>query len=277
VAAATFLLCLVPPAGRGAAADGPGPRQPLPVGPDTVATVVGSVLDDASGRPLPGSLVVLRDETSRARWALTTDHDGGFVVRDIPGGSFRIEASRLGYGAASAWISLRPGQELELELRLATEAIALEPVTVRAPAVSPRIEAFHQRRARGLGRFLGREEIESRGAGRVTDLLRTFAGVRIVSGPAFSDEVLLRNCRPDLFIDGIHLAPPVFVDDLVAPGDLEGIEIYGVAEVPPQFARGNCGALVLWTRVGAPGEGRPLSWRRLLVLAGILLGVIALR
>ncbi|MEX1183198.1 MAG: hypothetical protein WEF86_08165 [Gemmatimonadota bacterium] len=42
------------------------------------------------------------------------------------------------------------------------------------------------------------------------------------------------------------------IDDLVRPLDLEAIEVYrGPSEMPAEFARGTCGAIVLWTRNGS--------------------------
>ena len=60
-----------------------------------------------------------------------------------------------------------------------------------------------------------------------------------------------------MFIDGVLLNPvralplETNIDDLVGPGDVEGIEIYkGPATTPVQFNTmfAGCGAIAIWTR-----------------------------
>ena len=64
--------------------------------------------------------------------------------------------------------------------------------------------------------------------------------------------VLLRECEPRLYLDGIRVhLPNVGIDEIVTPLDLEGIEVYGSsAEVLVEMGGSNlnCGAIALWTR-----------------------------
>jgi TonB family protein len=67
------------------------------------------------------------------------------------------------------------------------------------------------------------------------------------------------TCDPEFVLDGLVLGPAVFDIDAVAPGTIEGIEIYsGPSTVPVEFkraglgSRNGCGMIVVWTRRGEP-------------------------
>ncbi|MBI2614587.1 MAG: hypothetical protein HYW52_02690 [Gemmatimonadetes bacterium] len=60
-------------------------------------------------------------------------------------------------------------------------------------------------------------------------------------------------CPPLYFIDGLYLgnARTVHVDQLLAPEQVEGVEVYsGAGNLPPEFNRtdSQCGVIAFWTR-----------------------------
>jgi hypothetical protein len=83
-------------------------------------------------------------------------------------------------------------------------------------------------------------------------------------------------CTPTLYLDGIRVGQSSAfpIDDLINPGILEGIEIYGVASAPAEYMSAvDCGVVLLWTRE-AEGAGRR-GWLRH-ALGGAALGSIIL-
>ena len=66
------------------------------------------------------------------------------------------------------------------------------------------------------------------------------------------------------------------LDSMVRPEDIEGIEFYrGGNEVPIEYAtRSSCGLVLIWTRTDVQ-NGRPFSWKRLFIAAGLVAGIIA--
>jgi hypothetical protein len=132
--------------------------------------------------------------------------------------------------------------------------------------VPAHMRGFYDRRERGVGSFLTREEIERRMAPRLIDILLTIPGVRIKG----SDEhvYLVRagpRCRnteppipPVIFVDGRTWAS-ILADDPITellysirPETVMGIEVYdSQAQVPFEFQRREtrCGAIVIWTRL----------------------------
>ena len=121
------------------------------------------------------------------------------------------------------------------------------------------MDDFMRRRRTGAGRYLTPAEIERRSPFDLSDLLRGMPGGRIVSD-GFDKPVLLRNCTPNVFIDGRHLqngAQDVFA--LVSGGEIAGVEVYPSAiTTPAQFLRfrmttgslsdAACGAVVVRTK-----------------------------
>ncbi len=98
-----------------------------------------------------------------------------------------------------------------MEFQAQSESVRLPDLEVRE---GPRLPSEFMRRSQeGGGRYLSRAEIERRpGAATVTDLLRTFPGVRINcrSNPCIpSFTRATRNCAPAFFMDGMETeAPP---------------------------------------------------------------------
>ena len=174
-------------------------------------------------------------------------------------------------------VEVGPSEQVNVRIRMAVEAVALEPliVTGRISRASADVAAFYDRMDRGrrfgIGTFVSRQDLEERMALRPTDLFRGRASVRTVRGRGGRGDALRMagGCAPAVFIDGSHLNrfnPDDSLDDYVAVHSIEGIEIYrGAGATVGRFhdPRG-CGLILVWTRRGlAEGEGKAFSWKRL--------------
>jgi hypothetical protein len=153
------------------------------------------------------------------------------------------------------------GDRLGLDLALRAEAVQLEAVQAQSRVTPPfrdqRARGFFNRMDRGMGHYITREQIRARGLVYTSDLLRTvpelgFRGGSVSSGLWFGGG--RRGCAPTLYIDGHRkiLEADERLDDLVAPANIWGIEIYRYgSEIPAELPRenliGNCGAVVIWT------------------------------
>jgi hypothetical protein len=243
----------------------------IPAGAQT--RVHGTLHDQASGEPLVGGTVTI--STNRGRWnrVVRTDSVGGWEFRALMPGPYRLRAVRLGYRESGGEVEIGGDSLVEVRIRLAVEAVALEPlvvVTERPPEVSPVLRGFYDRMRSGPGRFVTRAEIADRHPGRVTDLLRGIPNIQIsASGSGGQGGVLSRGsaagrCSAVVFVDGMRISHPpgggrgaaggnVSIDDYVQPLDVEGIEIYrGESDTPAEFLTrwAGCGTIVIWTRRG---------------------------
>ena len=226
------------------------------------ATLVGTVRDSA-GSPVPGVEVWLRGSDLYTH----TADNGGFRLPGAPPGAARVTVRRMGFAPTTFDLQLHAGQTDSLVVSLSVVAATLDGVIVEdeRDSRSKRLLAgFWERRSRGFGHFLTRDEIEARNPHEFTDMVRTTPGVSIVTingrqSIRFSRSVGTRvDCPPQYWMDGMPVqnATP----DEFQPQDVEALEVYaGAATIPSQFAPRTvsfgpktCGAIVIWSRL--PGS-----------------------
>ncbi len=262
----------------------------LVVTPALGQNLVGRVVDAESEQPLEGVRVVLLDGERNEFGGTFTDDAGRFVLAVPRSGEWLLSATLIGYGRLiTDPVPVDPGERVAVEVRLGVEAVPLEAlvVTGRSAHMNPDIQSFYRRLERGgragIGRFVAREDIERSSPSYATDLLRTMPGMRVVRGRAGQGSGLRMSsgCVPAIFIDGTQinrLDTGDSLDNYVTPQSIEGIEVYrGAGQQVGRFHDGRgCGLVLVWTRRGV-NEGKPMSWKRLLVGASILVGIFLLR
>ena len=89
-------------------------------------TITGSILDHGTRAPIPGAYVQLVGSDH----SQLTDSTGAFGFSGVPPGKQIIETSLLGYAPRVDSLTVFSNEALGLEIALATEAIALEPLVV---------------------------------------------------------------------------------------------------------------------------------------------------
>ena len=222
----------------------------------SLATLVGSVRDSA-GRPVVGAEVWLRGSDLYTH----TNDLGGFRLPPSQPGDVKLSVRRLGYEPALVELKLRGGQIDSLVLSLTISATTLPGVVVEGEADSRSkrlLAGFWDRRARGFGHFVTREEIIKKEPHDFTDIVRHLPGVQIVSRNGRGVIRFPRSpgtrgdCPPQYWVDGMRIenATP----DEFPASDIEAVEVYaGAATIPPQFmpkmTTYACGVIVIWTRL----------------------------
>lgn len=235
--------------------------------------IVGTVLDEQTGEPIAGVDLVARDRHGVYRDAAISDDQGrfSFTVYRIP--AVRIYAARIGYKrTGTPLLRFDENQFFEVELRLDPDVLLLAPLEVVARAGStgsPVLSGFRQRLVGGMGHYITQVEIRRRNPGTVTDLLREVPGVRLTSSGRGMSRVIhmgrseAMTCAVQLYVDGMLLnrgqgagaamQGDISLDDVVAPQDIIGIEIYrGLSTIPAEFYSNDaeCGVVAVWTRRG---------------------------
>ena len=233
-------------------------------------TLRGNVVDPSTGAGVATAFVEFLDVHNRVRASVVADGEGAFVLADLPAGSFRLRASRIGYTrTVTPYWRLESGDVLTVVVYVDPDAVLLAPleITARERSRSPVLSAYYNRAERGLGgTFITREEIERRHPSLVSDLLADVPGVRLTSGGIGANSrvvtiprnAMLRGgqCPVQIWVDGMLVtrgAVQVSIDELATPETLEGIEIFrGLATIPPEFVtpEARCGVVALWTRRG---------------------------
>jgi hypothetical protein len=242
----------------------------LLAGPVAAQTVRGRVLDAGSGEPVAGAAVQVLDAGSRTVQRARAASDGTFTLRLRVGGSYRLRGDRAGYGpSTSGALEVGARDTVAVELRMAEQALTIDPLTVtarRGPRRVPALEhrGFYAREARGLGDFLHREDIRrgaplrlSQALDRVvgTTLIQARSGDVIVFDRSWGTNVLQRPgdslCPPRIYLDGTGVSGMTV--DLVQPESVEAVEMYhGPSQIPAEYggSTSSCGVILIWTRSG---------------------------
>jgi hypothetical protein len=107
--------------------------------------IIRGTVRDASGVPVPGAVVVLRNTATNIERSTLTNDRGIFVAALLPVGTYNVAARSPGAAEAQRdGVSLRLGETVDLDLQLGTIALAAIEVTAGAapPVVDPsRVEA----------------------------------------------------------------------------------------------------------------------------------------
>ncbi len=224
-------------------------------GTASIEGVARAVTGDGGEQPLANARVSVWGSGLEVRSA----GDGRFALNGLPTGSYIMETVAIGYQPSRTIVELRPHAPLQVSTRM-ERLLTLDTVQVRAMrtrALGPRMVAFEQRRRRGLGKFLGPDELDKQFVSQTSDFFRMIPGVRVVSGMG-GDQVLLRGdsrgyCRPLYFVDGMRLIGiegQTSISSYVSALDIQAIEVY-VSNItaPPEFSSGftTCGSIVIWT------------------------------
>jgi hypothetical protein len=234
-------------------------------------TLAGRVVDSSNEAAVEGATLQLLAADSQVVIGGLSRETGAFSLLAPSAGEYLLRVERLGYQTSVLGpLRLRSGGFLEVTVALGPAALPVEGVNVEVEGRLLFLEnaGFYDRRQKTAGQFLDRREIEALQLRKVSDLLNTFRGVRIIRTGTEVD-VQLRGavanaltgattCLPPIFRDGVMLAPQwppeprirVNLDDLQLE-DVEAVEVYvGSSTVPAQFAANGapCGAIALWRR-----------------------------
>lgn len=219
-------------------------------------TLQGSV-SDWSNQPLTGAEVTIVAMGLSTR----TDSAGAFAFQNVPAGSYRVEARRLGYQpmAHAATIAGASDAKIAFTLPPAAQLLDAKEITgkrdIMPPDAPQRMFDFYRRRKTGMGIYVTRDQIERAGSVRAT--LGGVSGIRLSTAPGgqlrgiefvrCSGSLRDRASPVAYFLDGRQTTEGglSFLSDV----DIEALEIYkGPASMPPEAVGNACAAVFIWTR-----------------------------
>jgi hypothetical protein len=218
------------------------------------SVVTGQVLDTIA-MPIAGAQVSVEGAAS----VTTTNARGEFVLDSLPGGTQALVVRRVGFAPGRTIVDLAVGAPMpRVALRLERAAPRLAPVIVTAQAEALSRVGFEDRQKRGMGRYLGPEDIQRLQPQLVTSALRTLPGLRVV--PTGTGGYTVESSRGvgaggcvSFWVDGAPFREiaPGDLDNAFPASQLAGIETYQPGTVPAQFTApgmSGCTTVVIWTQ-----------------------------
>jgi hypothetical protein len=225
-------------------------------------TLVGKVMDYVSGQPLAGAEVSVLGTGAHQ----LTDARGEFVLDELPPGRHLVATEYLGYQQRTDSVTVFSQETVDIELRLSTEAIELEGLTVTSRTRFGRTSIANDKRADVLTRaeiepLLGR--VQSMG-----DLLRAMnaPGLRVaeimvtdatgVPVPGWCVEVSRRTTRSGsgcsqaaVFLNDVLMPYPDQVLTQLLPVAIDRIEVLSPIDAHAQYGNAAAnGAVLIYTR-----------------------------
>lgn len=220
--------------------------------------VSGRVLDVESLAPIPDVLVRIR---STELSALTGD-DGRFRIGGIPIGAHVVLVEHLAYGEHIRAVVVVPGDDVRLQVRIASRPIEIAPIVVEA-----RSELDQRRRSSGFAMAeILRAEIDdaARRGLNLGELLRQgMPGVRVRGGPhgptscvEFRGSAGAGPCREmAVYIDGVQISTPSTLYPSMPLDDIERLEAVSPGQAGARYGiMGGRGVLLIETRRGPRPE-----------------------
>ncbi|WP_460218626.1 SusC/RagA family TonB-linked outer membrane protein [Psychroserpens sp. MEBiC05023] len=204
-------------------------------------TVTGTVTDQATGQPIPGVNVLVKNTTNGA----STDFDGNFSISNVPINSV-IVFSYLGYKDYEVTVA----NDNPLAIALVEDAQSLNEVVVIGYGTQKKKETT------GAVSVVSSETIENLKPTRIEQALQgQVAGVNISSNsgsPGASSTISIRgistngDSRPLILVDGN------VIEDLsvINPGDIESVNVLKDATAGIYGVRAANGVILITTKSG---------------------------
>lgn len=231
--------------------------------------VISGTVADSGGRLIPYANVVL------PRGRLIVTNAGGEFSFGVPGKDrLTITVRRLGFRPVE--IKLEPGGDTTLTVVLEAVPQTLQTSVIQTERMRTlATKGFYSRiadRERGTlnAEFITPEEIERWRPSRPTQLLEQRNGLVVRRVGSCNVTTLCwavlgtGGCVATVYLDGKRLNPlgeassaaastrnVPFIDDLLSPTSIAGIEVYPRgAQAPPQYQSlsGSCAVVLIWTR-----------------------------
>jgi hypothetical protein len=204
---------------------------------------VSGVVHNDKGKPVANAQVSVPGTGIDGR----TEETGTFQLGGLPSGTQTVEVRAIGFEPKRVAVDLTRDRLTTLDVLLDHPVQTLDAVKIYGKGNSAMAE-FQRRLKAGWGHILTPADIARRGAFQATDLFRTMPGVRVAQGRGFSSTVLVRGCRPTVYLNGMRMDEEAAseIDMLVRPNELTAVEVYTAANRPAEFFGNNCGSVVLW-------------------------------
>ena len=89
-------------------------------------TITGTVIDDATGDPIPGVNVIIVELNQGA----ATDVDGAYTIEAVPAGEYTLQARFIGYRTREERVDVSDGEAVTVDFEMGEDALQLDELVV---------------------------------------------------------------------------------------------------------------------------------------------------
>ena len=133
-----------------------------------------------------------------------SDVDGKYVINAVPPGSYTLKVSYIGYRSKEVQVEVKPGETLEMNFSLVSQALEGEEVIVTAQAKGQKEAINQQLSSNTISNIVSSERIHELPDESAAAALSRLPGVSLMNG----DQVVIRGVQAKLnqiLINGIEL------------------------------------------------------------------------
>lgn len=237
------------------------------VGAQAPTGAIAGIVRDSGGKRLDQAMIGIVGAQDSLR-RVESDSSGNYRIATVTIGAVTLFARRIGYAPETVSVNVTVGDPVRVDFIMIASVHALPEVVAVADPLRGKMGPFNRRKARGVGAFVTRADIEKRHPGSISEMLRYLPGVGVTQKMAGEPQPvrmhrsvnssMQSNCVVQLYVDG-HPYPNGNVDDF-APLSIEGVEVYrSASEIPADFRTrdATCGLIALWTRDPEAARRKP--------------------
>ncbi len=156
--------------------------------------IKGRVIDE-NGLPLPGATVMVPELSKGA----VTDFNGGFLIRDIPDGSYSLKVSYIGYEPIDQTVTIISGEDLALDINLTPGVTLGQEVLVLGDRLKGQAKALNQQRTNSnITNVVAADQIGRFPDANIGDALKRVPGITMQNDQGEARDIIIRGLAPQL-------------------------------------------------------------------------------
>ncbi|MBD3287420.1 TonB-dependent receptor plug domain-containing protein [candidate division KSB1 bacterium] len=191
--------------------------------------IVGYVVDEETGNALPGANIYIEGTSLGS----ASDVNGYYLISNVPPGTYTINAMYIGYQRKSFEIQVLPNERVERDIRMRTDVVKGQEVTVTAQAEGQMQAINQQLSARTIKNVVSKKQIQELPEANAAEAVGRLPGVSLERSGGEGNKVVIRGMGPKyalIQIDGVNMTATGYEDrstdlSMISPYMLEGIEL----------------------------------------------------
>lgn len=192
-------------------------------------TVSGTVVDKASGDPLPGVNVFFEGTSIGS----ATNIDGEYVIHQVPAGEHKIIAKFIGYKEQSIPVTIVSNKKVELKIELDYLAFETDEVIVTAQASGQMGAINQQLSSNTIKNVVSADRIRDVPDANAAESVSRLPGMSLIRSGGEGQKVAVRGISPKynvMMVNGVRMQSTDRDDrsvdlNMISPNILSGIEV----------------------------------------------------